>query len=53
MGRGWRNRFYATGVPGWVASAPEQEVADLKVQADQLKAQLDAVQKRIEEMSSK
>ena len=53
MGRGWRHRFYATGVPGWAALTPEQETADLKAQADLLKAQLDAIQKRIEEITSK
>lgn len=52
-GRGWRNRFYATGIPGWVPPTPEQETADLKAQADMLKTQLDAIQKRIEELSSK
>jgi len=52
-GRGWRHRFYATGVPGWVTSTPEQETADLKAQADWLKGQLDAIQKRIEELTSK
>ena len=53
MGRGWRHRFYATGVPGWVALTPEQETADLKAQADWLKGQLDAIQKRIEEIEPK
>jgi hypothetical protein len=52
-GRGWRNRFYATGIPGWVPSTPEQETANLKAQADSLKAQLEAIQKRIEELTSK
>ena len=28
-GRGWRHRFYATGVPGWVTPTPEQEVVIL------------------------
>jgi hypothetical protein len=53
MGRGWRHCYYATGVPGWVAPTPEQETADLKTQADWLKEQLDAIQKRIEELGSK
>jgi hypothetical protein len=53
MGRGWRHRYYATGVPGWVMPTPEQETADLKAQADWLKGQLDAIQKRIEELTSK
>jgi len=52
-GRGWRHRFYATGIPGWVSSTPGQEIDDLKAQADLLKAQLDAIQKRIEEITSK
>jgi hypothetical protein len=51
-GRGWRNRFYATGVPGWVQPTPEQEIADLNTWVDQLKTQLDAIQKRIEELKS-
>ena len=52
-GRGWRNRFYATGIPGWVAPSPEQETTGLKAQADSLKAQLEAIQKRIEELNAK
>jgi len=52
-GRGWRHRFYATGIPGWVPPTPEQEAADLKAQADLLKTQLDAIQKRIEELKAK
>lgn len=51
-GRGWRNRFYATGVPGWAAPTPEQESADLKAQADYLKTQLDAIQKRLDDLTS-
>ena len=51
-GRGWRHRFYATGVPGWVSPTPEQEIADLNTWADQLKTQLDAILKRIEELKS-
>jgi hypothetical protein len=52
-GRGWRHRFYATGIPGWVPPTPEQEAANLKSQADLLKTQLDAIQKRIEELTTK
>jgi len=52
-GRGWRNRFYATGVPGWVTPTLDQETADLKAQAEWLKVQLDAIQKRIEEIEPK
>jgi hypothetical protein len=51
-GRGWRHRFYATGIPGRVIPTPEQETADLNAQADLLKVQLDAIQKRIEELKS-
>jgi hypothetical protein len=51
-GRGWRHRFYATGIPGWAATTAEQETADLKAQAEFLKSQLDAIQKRIEELTS-
>jgi hypothetical protein len=52
-GRGWRHRTFATGVPGWAATTTEQETADVKAQADWLKGQLDAIQKRIEELTSK
>jgi hypothetical protein len=52
-GRGWRNRFFATGIPGRAAITPEQETADLNAQANWLKSQLDAIQKRIEELSPK
>jgi hypothetical protein len=54
--RGWgggcRYRFYATGVPGWVPPAPEQEIADLITQAELLKTKLEAIQKRIDELKS-
>jgi Family of unknown function (DUF5320) len=52
MGRGWRHRFYATGIPGWVPPTQEQETADLKAQADLLKTQLDAIQKRLKELEA-
>jgi len=52
-GRGWRNRFFATGIPGWAVNTPEQETADLSAQANWLKGQLDAIQKRIEELTAK
>ncbi|HEY63579.1 MAG TPA: DUF5320 domain-containing protein [Caldilineae bacterium] len=70
-GRGWRNMYYATGLPGWAragyapawgvppaygmapgAPAPEQEVEFLRAQAEQLKAQLDAIAQRIEELET-
>lgn len=51
-GRGWRNRFFATAVPGWAAyyPTPQQESADLQAQADVLKAQLDAIQTRLNDL---
>ena len=56
-GRGWRHMFYATGLPGWMrfgtASAPEQELAALKAQAESLKNQLDAINRRVEAMEQK
>ena len=52
-GRGWRHRFFATGVPGWVSPTSEQEIADLDAQANWLREQLDAIQKRIEELTAK
>jgi hypothetical protein len=52
-GRGWRHRFFATGIPGRVPLTAEQETADLKAQAEWLKGQLDTIQKRIEELVSK
>ncbi|RJQ39306.1 MAG: hypothetical protein C4545_10790 [Anaerolineaceae bacterium] len=58
VGRGWRNTFYATGVPGWQRFGyppmpPQEETESLKTQADWLKDQLDAINKRIEELESK
>ncbi len=66
-GRGWRNMYYATGLPGWarfgyaapgvvppVYGAPtaEQEVGTLKTQADLLQKQLDAINRRLEELTT-
>ena len=55
-GRGWRNMYYATGLPGWARAgavppvpATEQELADLKAQANWLGDQLAGISKRIEE----
>ncbi len=59
-GRGWRNRYYATGLPRWArpefvppAPASETELAGLKAQADELSAQLDAVAGRIEAIAGR
>ena len=56
-GRGWRNMYYATGIPGWArpgfvppASATEQELADLRAQADWLAGRLADIQKHIEDI---
>jgi hypothetical protein len=59
-GRGWRNMFYATGQPGWMRAGtyaapypafdPEMETQALKNQAQILKSQLDAIEKRISEI---
>ncbi len=59
-GRGWRNRFYATGVPGWAAYGagvapgyakldPEWEKQNLKDQAQALRSELDAIERRLSE----
>jgi len=54
-GRGWRHWFYATGLPRWARTgfAPQQETEALKEQAGWLKDQLDAINKRIEEIEQK
>lgn len=55
-GRGWRNIYYATGLPRWSrpyypTPTPEQELAYLKEESNLLKNQLDTLNKRIEELS--
>jgi Family of unknown function (DUF5320) len=59
-GRGWRHRYYATGLPGWArpeypepVQAAEQELAGLKNEAEWLKGQLEAINQRIEELGKK
>lgn len=49
---GPRLRFYVTGIPGWVPPTPEQEIAELNAWAEQLRTQLDAIQKRIEDLKA-
>jgi uncharacterized protein DUF5320 len=64
-GRGWRNQFYATGMPGWMrygaapawgaspvapVPGPEQEAEYLRAQAEQLQAELDAISERLSEL---
>jgi len=62
QGRGWRNCFYATGLPGWMrvqrgmqafgsfgrAISEDDELAVLKNQADFLKEELDTIQTRVQ-----
>ncbi len=62
-GRGCRNQFYATGLPGWkrfgvdqqVMSefTPEQEKLALKSQAEALQSQVNAIQKRLADLGVK
>ena len=68
-GRGWRNWFYATGLPGWrriggyaapygypttyQKSDPELEKQALKNEAEALQSELDSIKKRLEEIESK
>jgi hypothetical protein len=63
-GRGWRNMFYATGLPGWMPFGPytasqpyaapyikldpEAEKQALKSQADALQSELDFIKKRLD-----
>ena len=59
-GRGWRHRFFATGLPGWtrfggyaaseVTPEPEMEMQALKNQAKALQSELESIQKRISEI---
>ncbi len=52
-GFGWRNRYYATGVPGWVPPTDDQQIADLKAQSLVLREQLDAVEKQLTKLENK
>ncbi|MBI4725702.1 DUF5320 domain-containing protein [candidate division TA06 bacterium] len=62
-GRGWRNQFYATGLPGWMRFGtspasmpeitPEQEKMILKNQAEALQVEVDAIKKRLAEIEGK
>lgn len=63
-GRGRRNRFFATGLPGWVrggygtgiapsAIPADSEIDALKQEAEFLQSSLTQINKRIEEMQSK
>ena len=59
---GWRNRFFATGRPGWMragapyahpAYTPEQELDALKQQAEYFGNALEEIRKQIQELESK
>jgi len=65
-GRGWRNRYYATGLPRWArydyppawAYGPYgppmtevQEVELLKGQAEALRREMEAITRRLEELA--
>nr|MBN2277392.1 DUF5320 domain-containing protein [candidate division Zixibacteria bacterium] len=64
-GRGWRNMYYATGLPGWnrpyypagyaatgyaPAATGQDELAELKDQAGYLKSTLEDINRRIEQL---
>ena len=64
-GRGWRHWYFATGLPGWArvgyppawaagvspwSPTPEQEKAFLRSQAENLKAALADVEKRLADL---
>ncbi len=66
-GCGYRNWYYATGLPGWARAgqypawgavpyqaptAPGQEADFLKAQAENLKAALENIEKRLQELES-
>jgi hypothetical protein len=67
-GRGWRNVFYATGLPGWMRFGgyatpyryqvpyqkpdPEMEKQALKNQAKILQSELDFIEKRLAEIET-
>lgn len=67
-GRGWRNWFYATGVPGWARFGPQDgppagapsadaptadEAESLKAQAEWLRGELDAIDQRLRELDNR
>jgi len=63
FGRGWRHRYYATGMPGWMAGGfpyygpqavgPENELKALEEEASFLERSLEEVKKRLMELESK
>ena len=63
FGRGWRHRYYATGVPGWMAggypnygppaASPENELKALEEEAAFLEKSLEEGRKRLSELEAK
>ena len=63
FGRGWRHRYYATGIPGWMAGGfttygppamgPETELKALEEEATFLERSLEEVKKRLAELEAK
>jgi hypothetical protein len=61
-GYGWRYRFFATGLPGWMPFGgyaapyqkpdPELEKQALKNQAEALQSELDLIKKRLDELEA-
>jgi hypothetical protein len=60
--RGWRNQFYATGVPFWGRTGfpapepqfdPTAEAGYLKNEAEYLKNSLDVINKRLSDLEKK
>lgn len=64
-GRGWRNQFYATGMPGWqrawgapqfagMSAAPtrEEQVSAMKQQAEHFEGALADIRARIKELEA-
>lgn len=65
-GRGYRNRFYATGLPGWMMAnrgsrafgdfsgglSKEDEISFLKEQAVYLQENLESIQTRLKDLDS-
>jgi hypothetical protein len=66
-GRGWRHRFYATGMPGWMRFGgwpgayppvayqnpdPEMEKEALKTQAEALESELEMIRKRLDQLET-
>lgn len=61
FGRGWRNRYFATGLPGWMRDGYGPPVYDesvtesqvLKDQAQELQRALQAIEARLETLEKK